>query len=114
MISGLKIAEALLWVPENYCGVCPKFESPGPDEEIHSCAKKGTDVLVGFLFCPSNYGGEMLFRDILHYVLRLVCPDLDLQQDERWETPRDCKLVGRYGKTFLPPAPLGAKARQGK
>ena len=56
----------------------------------------------------------MLFRDILHYVLRLVCPDLDLQQDERWETPRDCKLVGRYGKTFLPPAPLGAKARQGK
>ena len=56
----------------------------------------------------------MLFRDILHYVLRLVCPDLDLKQDERWETPRDCKLVGRYGKTFLPPAPLGAKARQGK
>ena len=104
------------------CYGCRKFivvsvrnsRASGPDEEIHSCAKKGTDVLVGFLLCPSNYGGEMLFRDILHYVLRLVCPDLDLQQDERWETPRDCKLVGRYGKTFLPPAPLGAKARQGK
>ena len=42
----------------------------------------------------------------LLYVLRLVCLDQDLRQDERWETPWDCKLVGRYGKTFPhPPSP---------